>query len=171
MEAVQAQGDRVNGGLAALGGDGLAQGIEMGLDEQTLLALASTVYYKVKWNNEFWEELNTEDIFHAPSGDRTVTYMNTCLTYGPYYYGEDYAAVSLRLEDGSRMWLILPDKGHTVEEILESDDYLRMTLDPGSWENQKVYKINLSLPKFDVVSQQDLIEGMKNLGVTDIFNS
>ena len=43
--------------------------------------------------------------------------------------------------------------------------------DYNSWKNQMVYKIKLSLPKFDVVSQQDLIPGMKNLGITDIFNS
>ena len=98
-------------------------------------------------------------------------FMNQTFTQYTYYWGENFGAISLGLTGNNKMWLILPDKGHTVEEILESDDYLRMTLEPGSWENQKVYKINLSLPKFDVVSQQDLIEGMKNLGVTDIFNS
>jgi serine protease inhibitor len=68
------------------------------------------------------------------------------------------------------MWLILPDEGYTTTDILASEDYLRMTLNPGSWENKRTYKINLSLPKFDVVNQIDLIDGMKAMGVTDIFD-
>ena len=68
------------------------------------------------------------------------------------------------------MWLILPDEGYTPEDILQSDEYLRLTMDPGSWSNRRTYEIHLSLPKFDVVQQQDLIQGMQKLGITDIFN-
>ena len=141
------------------------------MDPQTLLALASTIYYKVKWNNEFWEELNTEDIFHAPSGDRTVTYMNTCLTYGPYYYGEDYGAVSLRLEDGSRMWLILPDEGYTPADVLKSGHAVKDLLVEGEPANNTSVMVNLSLPKFDVTAKNDIIPALKTIGITDAFSS
>ena len=66
------------------------------------------------------------------------------------------------------MWFILPDEGHTVAEILKSDEYLQMTLNPADWENKDNYKIYLSLPKFDVADQKDLIAGMKAMGVTDV---
>ena len=69
------------------------------------------------------------------------------------------------------MWLILPDEGFTTEDILKSDEYLQLTLTPGSQLYGIEYEIHLSLPKFDVVQQQDLIQGMKNLGVTDIFSN
>lgn len=138
---------------------------------QTLLALASTIYYKVKWNSEFWEELNTEDVFHAPSGDKTVTYMNTCLTYGPYYYGEDYGAVSLRLEDGSRMWLILPDEGCTPADILKSGHAVKDLLVEGEPANNTSVMVNLSLPKFDVTAKNDIIPALKTIGITDAFSS
>jgi serpin B len=69
------------------------------------------------------------------------------------------------------MWLILPDEGFTTEDILKSDEYLQLTLNPGSQLYGIEYEIHLSLPKFDVVQQQDLIQGMKNLGVTDIFSN
>lgn len=146
-----------------------AQNVE--LDPSAIFALASTAYFSAGWDKEFYAGNTKEAVFHCQDKDLLTPFMNQTFTQYTYYWGENFGAISLGLTGNNKMWLILPDKGHTVEEIVESDDYLRMTLDPGSWENQKVYKINLSLPKFDVVSQQDLIEGMKNLGVTDIFNS
>ena len=153
--------------------DGLLkeQADNLKLDPQTLLALASTIYYRAKWNNEFREENNTEDIFHSPSGDRTVTYMNRQLTYGPYYWGDDFGAVSLGLEDGGRMWLILPDEGKTPADILASGQALRLVL--GDWLEtgaQKSLRVNVSLPKFDVGSDRRLDEALKSLGITSAFD-
>ena len=39
------------------------------------------------------------------------------------------------------------------------------------WENTKYLKVNLSLPKFDAVSDINLIDGLKELGVIDIFDA
>ena len=145
-----------------------AQNLHM--DPATVFALASTIYYRAKWTNEFWEEANTEDVFHGTAGDVTATYMNSCLTYGPYYWGEDFGAVSLGLEDGSKMWLILPDEGLTPESILASGHALALILgNPYESENQKSLRVNLSLPKFDIVADRKLNDALKTLGITDVF--
>ena len=141
------------------------------MDPATILALASTIYYRAKWTNEFWEGANTEEVFHGTAGDVTATYMNTCLTYGPYYWGEDFGAVSLGLEDGSKMWLVLPDEGQTPEDILSSGHALELILgNPYESENQKSLRVNLSLPKFDIVADRKLNEALKDLGITDAFD-
>ena len=141
------------------------------MDPDTVLALASTIYYRAKWVNEFSEKQNTQDLFHAPDGDITATYMNETFPYGPYFWGEDFGAVSLRLEDGSQMWLILPDEGLTPGDLLASGHALTFLMnDPGSSEHQKSLKVNLSLPKFDVFSDSALAEAMKQLGITDVFD-
>ena len=141
------------------------------LDPETVLAIASTVYFRAKWTDEFSESRNTEDIFHAPGGDTTVTYMNRTLAYGPYYWGEDYGAVYLDLEDGSKMWLILPDEGLTPGDILESGYAVDMVLGGAyAYENQASIKVNLSLPKFDVTANVQLGEKLRELGVTDVFD-
>ena len=146
-----------------------AQNLHM--DPATVFALASTIYYRAKWTNEFWEEANTEDVFHTPGGDVTATYMNTSLTYGPYYWGEDFGAVSLGLEDGSKMWLILPDEGLTPENILASGHALDLILgNPYESENQKSLRVNLSLPKFDIAADRKLNDALKTLGITDVFD-
>ena len=141
------------------------------MDPATILALASTIYYRAKWTNEFWEGANTEEVFHGTTGDVTATYMNTCLTYGPYYWGEDFGAVSLRLEDGSRMWLVLPDEGRTPEGLLSSGYALELILGNSyEFENQKSLRVNLSLPKFDIVADRKLNDALKALGITEVFD-
>lgn len=37
------------------------------------------------------------------------------------------------------------------------------------WEECKYMKVNLSVPKFDVASTMDLSAGLKNMGVTNVF--
>ena len=146
------------------------QAANLELDPQTVLALASTIYYRAKWSDEFRPENNTEDVFHSPYGDRTVTYMNRELSYGPYYWGDDFGAVFLRMEDGSKMWLFLPDEGLTPADVLTSGQALDLTL--GGWretEEQKSLRVNLRLPKFDVGSDFQLNEALKNLGITSVF--
>jgi len=140
------------------------------LDPMTVFALASAVYFSAGWEEEFSEGKTKDAVFHAQTGDWMTPFMNQTFTQYTYFWGENFGAISLELTGSNRMWLILPDAGCTTADILASDDYLRMTLDPNSWENKSTYKINLSLPKFDVVNQIDLIDGMKAMGVTDIFD-
>ena len=136
----------------------------------SVLALVSTIYYNAAWEQEFYEGNHTEDVFHAPAGDITATYMNQT-TQDTYYRGEDFSAVSLRLKDGNKMWLVLPEEGYTPAQIVESGYILDLALgDAEAYENQARPLIHLSLPKFDVACETDLIEPMKALGITDVFD-
>ena len=139
------------------------------LSPNTVFALASTIYFSASWYDEFSEESTWEDTFHSPAGDIQVPFMHQTRR-DTYYRGTHFGAIQLQLSGNNRMWLILPDEGYTTEDILKSDEYLRLTLDPQSWLDRKYVEIHLSLPKFDVVQQQDLIAGMKQLGVTDVFS-
>lgn len=142
------------------------------LDPDSVFALASTIYFSASWENEFDENDTADGIFHSTNGDKRVPFMYKALSQYTCYRGENFSAVSLRLSGNNSMWFILPDEGHTVEEILKSDAYLQMTMDPNKWENKKTYyRIYLNLPKFDVTDQKDLIAGMKAMGITDVFDS
>lgn len=149
--------------------EGQIQNLQM--DPQTILALATTIFYQAKWSAEFSEEKNTESSFHAPSGDRIVTFLNQQLGYGPYFWGEDFGAVYLALEDGSSMWLILPDEGKTPQDLLDSGLALDMILNHGyDYENKTAVKVNLSMPKFDITSDARMEGALKSLGITQIFD-
>ena len=136
------------------------------LDPNSVLAIATTVLYQVQWQDEFWAENNTQGTFQGTSGNTQVTFMNRELSYGPYYRAEGFSAVYLPLEDNSRMWLLLPDPGTTPEEILENGQVSRFFSAP---QTPQEIIVELSLPKFDISSDVDLITRLQNMGVTDIF--
>lgn len=144
------------------------EGLE--LSEDVVLALATTIYFRAKWGQEFQEENTTPDTFHAPSGDITCDFMHSSGT-GTYYWGEQFGAVRKSLEnDGGAMWFLLPDEGVTVDDLLADGQVMDFLLSNGDWENQKDLIVNLSLPKFDVSSRIDLVDGLKALGITAVFD-
>ena len=149
-------------------GDLLRNSVEtVQLPEATLLALYSTIYFKAKWSDEFYEGGNTQNVFHSPTGDTTATFMNRRLYETNYYWGDSFGAVSLGLKGQNRMWFILPDSGKTVADVLAEGQYMDMLL--GDWENRKYMKVNLSVPKFDVEAKKDLKEGLTKMGITELF--
>lgn len=48
--------------------------------------------------------------------------------------------------------------------------HLSFPLQAVEWENQKSLIVHMSVPKFDISSDMDLISGLKALGVTDVFD-
>ncbi len=145
-----------------------AAGIE--LPPETLLALASTVYYRCHWAGgySFIPKNNTEGIFYGPQSEKTVTYMNQYLDHGPYYYGDNFGAAFLRLADGSRMWLILPDEGSAPTALLEAG--ILQTILHDQAECMQI-KVNLSLPKFDISANFQLEDAMRSVGIADVFST
>ena len=139
------------------------------MDPVTVFSLATTVYFRAKWQNEFYAPNNTEEIFHAKSGDMTTEFMHQSGT-STYYWGENFGAIARNLKNSGNMLLILPDEDITAEDLLADKEVQDFIFDHYSWENQKVLIVNQSVPKFDVVSDFSLISGLKNLGVKDVFN-
>ena len=138
------------------------------LPKDAVLALYSTLFIQSKWTDEFNASKNTNAPFYAPSGTRTVTYMNRSLAQMNYYWGDTYGAISLSLKNGCRMWFILPDEGLSTTDVLQDGQYMHMLL-TNSWDNTKYMKVNLSIPKFDVSQSRDLRPGLEKLGITEIF--
>lgn len=143
---------------------------DVDLDPATVMALYSTVYFRAKWRNQFDKSRNDTKIFHAPNGDVQTEFMNDTETYGMFYAGEDFGAIFLSFKEGGRMWFILPDEDKTTDDVLRSGEYIDMISNQGKWENSKSLKIHYSVPKFDISSKIGLAEGLKKLGVTDIFD-
>ena len=141
------------------------------LDKETVLALATTVYFKAKWSHEFFKGNTGTETFHTPGGDIETDFMHQTDDQN-YYWGDKFAAVSQSFEQGGAMWFLLPDEGVTPEELLsdgEAMDFL-FTADRYEWENRKFLIVNKSVPKFDVSSQFELDEGLRALGVTHVFD-
>ena len=138
------------------------------LSPETIMALYSTLYFQAKWSDEFSKSKNTDGVFHMPDGDTQAIYMNKKPKQMNYYWGSNFSAVNLSLKNGCRMWFILPDEGQTTNDVLNDGTYMDMLLSD-KWEDSKYMKVNLSVPKFDVASTQDLSDGLKVMGATDVF--
>ncbi len=141
------------------------------LDSDTILALASTVYFRARWDNEFSKENTTPQTFHTPSGDVETDFMHQ-RDGQSYYWGNHFTAVNQSFEESGTMWFLLPDEGISPEELLsdrQAMDFL-FTANRYEWENQKFLFVKKSIPKFNVASQFDLGEGLQALGVTDVFD-
>lgn len=147
--------------------DGYIGGVK--LSPQTALALASTIYYKAGWDDEFYEGGTSPDIFHAPGGDVTCDFMHQTRE-STVYRGNGFTAVSKRMREGGWMWLLLPDEGTDPDAVLSAGGVMPFLLDGNSRGELGYYTVHLSLPKFDVSSDVDLADGLRALGVTDVFD-
>ena len=147
------------------------QASDLAFDPDTVLALASTICFRAKWYADFEEENNREGVFHTADGDVDVTYM----TQSPMmsaYFGEQFTAVSKDLDDGGyEMIFFLPDEGVSVNDLVTDRQVLALMEGDTGAVDTKYLTVNLSIPKFDVASDQDLIGGLKALGVTDVFDA
>lgn len=89
-----------------------------------------------------------------------------------YYRGERFGAIGKGLGE-TTMWLVLPDEGTTPEELLAQVQVVEFFTAGGGgfeWEDRENRKINLALPKFDITSETNLLEGLAALGVTDVMD-
>lgn len=140
------------------------------LSPDTMAALVSTVYFSAQWDTKFFAGATTDQIFHSPQGDVTARFMNRSYLNYPYYWDGDFGAIRLGLAGANNMWLILPNEDKTPRDVLSSGAFVTMAQAPKKWEQTGRYEIQLSLPKFDISSQTDLVDNMKALGVTDVFS-
>lgn len=139
----------------------------------TIMALATTIYFRSKWYQEF--EDTKSNIFHGVISDETCDFMNVTQT-GNYFWGNKFSATYHSLDNhGGKMYFILPDEGVEVNKLLYDKEVMDFIFSENEfqneWQNQKEIVINLSVPKFDITSQIDLQKGLENLGVTDVFDS
>ncbi len=144
-----------------------ASGLTM--DKETILALATTIYFRAKWSGEFSESNTSPDTFHADSGDVTCDFMHQSGT-NTYYWSDRFSAVSKSLENSGAMWFLLPDEGVTPEELLADEQTMDFLLSGGESTESKYLIVNLSVPKFDIASDLDLTESLKEMGITDVFD-
>lgn len=143
-------------------------GIEM--KPETVMALATTIYYRAKWCDQFSKASTSEDVFHGSKGDETVDFMHSSEA-DTYYWADKFAAYAKDMENGGgTMLFILPDEGVSVDEVLAQTQFAQFILNHSEYENQKRIIVNASIPKFDVNSNNDLVDVMIQMGITDVFN-
>lgn len=137
-------------------------------DENTVMAIYSSIYFKAAWENTFDAEYNDMKIFHSVSGDIKTEFMNGSFG-GLYYKNNDFSAVTLRLENDNCMWVVLPNMNKSLTDIISDEKYFDLCKE-NTLSECKYLSINCSVPKFDISSETNLINGLAELGIKDVFD-
>ena len=140
-------------------------------DPATIAALCSTLYYKARWSDEFDPEQTREMPFHQAGGDVNAMFMHTDGN-GHLYFGERFTAYEKYFVEGGSMLFILPAEGTSPQDLLQDKellDFLALS-DSSEWEKASYGVIHADIPKFDLTGAMDLIPGLKDLGVRDVFD-
>lgn len=153
------------------------QASQMEMSADTVLALVSSISFRAEWEKHFNKENTEKDVFHTNSGNLTCDFMHETrdsINGVNYYIGEQFTAIQKGLKNEGAMWLILPNEGVTPAYLLQDEEALRfLTSNKSAWSYQTkadILRVHESIPKFDVTSNTSMIDGLKELGATDIFN-
>lgn len=139
------------------------------LDPTTILALATTLYFKAPWAAEFSKDKTAPQTFHTPTGDVETDFLHQ-RSSGSYYSGDKFSAVSQSFKEDGAMWFLLPDEGVTPEELLADEEAMEFLFTEKKYDWGQPALVNKAIPKFDVSAQFELEDGLKALGITDVFD-
>lgn len=136
-----------------------------------VFSLVSTIFFQAKWQEEFNQDKNEERIFHGREHEQACSFMQS-ENSETYYWAENFGSICKGLHYGGVVWLILPDKNSSVEEVLKNPKFYELISKdhPGEdWKDSKFLIVHLLLPKFDVAANLRLEENLKALGVQTVF--
>lgn len=154
--------ERTNGKL-----DMYAQDIKT--TPNTIMALVSTLYFRAGWESAFSEKDTKEGYFYNGNNKMICDFMNSEEEV-VYYYGDKFSAVEIPLGNNCSMNIFLPDEGIGVNSMISDAQFLQAAFTPENYGNKGMCTVNITLPKFDVSSETDMIAGLKKLGITQVFD-
>ena len=135
---------------------------------ETVLALATSIYYKAAWSDEFNPNLTKKDTFHSKNGNIECDFMNKSST-GSLFIGENFTAYKMHLDGSGSMYLFKPNENATTNDVINNPQTAELIKRGDLWENRKSGLINLSVPKFDICATTKLYEPLSELGISDVF--
>ena len=139
-------------------------------DPESTMSLLSTVYFKANWEDV---RRTTSKEFHYPDRDLDAEFLRKEQTE-VLYEGENFKATRLTFKEGGSMWFLLPDEDVSMQSLFSDSEAMEFitgkaqrTLSLSRYNKKMV----LYLPQFDITSEIDIVKGLKNLGITDVFDS
>ena len=132
-------------------------------DDEQMLSILNTVYYKSAWENPFDKNNTKKAKFTLASGQKKKIKFMHRTEEGRSCKGKGYTAASRALGSG-RVTFYLPDKGVKVGSLLKKKDLFTA---PRS--KAKDCLLQWSVPKFKCESKWDAIPTLQKLGVKLAF--
>lgn len=146
------------------------------LTNQTRMVLVNTLYFKGGWENPFPTSSTRRMPFYLDNnGHSTTVQMMRVETYFKAKEFKEYDCKAVVIpylkgkhgEDGYQMVILVPNKKDGLEQLEKSLDDFE---DIKSLYDVRSRNIELRLPRFQIESTLDLVEPLKKMGVTDVFD-
>lgn len=132
--------------------------------DATKAVLLDTIYFKGSWEYEFSESMTKEDTFYGKDKSTVVPFMKNKENYGV---------------DTEKKRITLPYKQRNITmdilyDVTDIESEFKGYL--SDIENNKLdykydYEVALTLPKFEIETEQDIIDSYVKLGITALFSS
>ncbi len=136
---------------------------------EMVFILMSAAYFYDRWVEPFDNKATKKDIFINADGDKSECDFMNRTERGGVYKSERFQSTYLEFEGGSNMFLFLPEKGVTLEDLFrkDMDEILHIASNFGIGFEEG--GVSLSLPKFSISSNLDLISVVESMGIEDLF--
>lgn len=136
------------------------------VEEDQLMALINTVYFKGQWENQFNKQSSQKDTFTSENGKQnSYTFMNTAES-GSFKVSDNYICASLPMKDHCSMVFVLPNEGGKLQELTSSPKTLQKIFE-SPMEDSGL--ITWKMPQMDFSSSLDLNGMLKSLGLISAF--
>ncbi len=146
--------------------NGLIDDIVKEIPRDTIAALANALYFSDRWAQEFNEADTEEMTFKGTKGDALAKFMKREGDAIPYYEDDTLQAVNLEFVGGGGLLIMLP-KNKDADALLSgmNANSFKSILEGIGPNTGK-----LLLPRFELFSDFELTEALKDLGVP-LFDS
>lgn len=136
---------------------------ELEIPDDISLVLASTLYYKARWNLEYVQTEN--GFFKGIKGNQNCIFNKKTLN-STIYETEDYCAFFDNLSDGNKICFFLPNDGLSVSDILKND----LISFVNENKEETPYNVTVKMPDFDVSFNNSIVETLKEFGIKDCMD-
>jgi len=148
------------------------------LDPSTVLVLVNAIHFKGDWDLEFNDAVEDDFKVSEEKSVKAKMMTNPKTKYG-YLKLDEHKAQAVEIPyKGNRisMIVILPDPESSLEELEKSveEKGLSKILDTNKNFFLKSFgrrEVDLTLPKFKIETSLDLVTALRDMGMTDMFDS
>lgn len=138
---------------------------DLQLNPDTKVVLLNTIHMQLQWKTSFSENNTYEEAFYLENNTKmNIPFMHNQIKEIRYYEGDTYESICMPTSDGSQVYYFLPKDGHTLEESIHDTWLDTIQMDTGISTT-----VALSLPKFDIENQIDLLQACKDMGMQALF--
>jgi serine protease inhibitor len=138
------------------------------IPQDVVMYLVNAIYFKGDWRHAFEKDDTAPDSFSLSDGSVVQVPMMHQQTGFAYYSNENFTAAELPYGRGNySMVVLLPNEGHTVDQVIASMDRQTWAALTGGLDTP--FELDVKLPRFKFAFEQKLKPALSRMGMELAF--